>query len=99
MVASIGKIASPPQGVSYDMLAGYYVKDDPVRQRRRDPAPPVRDDTLFALKLVLSPAIVGGDDRIVEAHDRAVGIDLMPRAIALASRLPPPYIPSGLEEG
>ncbi|MCY3771274.1 MAG: hypothetical protein OXG98_04550 [Gemmatimonadetes bacterium] len=47
----------------------------------------------------MSPAIVGGDDRIVEAHDRAVGIDLMPRAIALASRSPPPYIPSGLEEG
>ena len=32
MVASIGKIASPSQGVSYYEKDGYYAKDDPAHR-------------------------------------------------------------------
>lgn len=30
MVASIGVVASPPQGLSYDQRDGYYARDDPA---------------------------------------------------------------------
>ena len=109
MVASIGKIASPAQGV------GYFEKDDgahreasawtgrgaealglsgPVdpqafrrvlegevpggrRLGRKEPDGtvkhrPGRDVTLSAPKSVSVMAMVGGDGRIVEAHDKAV---------------------------
>ena len=117
MVASIGVIASPSQGVSYYERDGYYTKDDPAHkeasawagkgagelglsgpvdpddlqgrarrqgagrsasgqegQGRRDPAPSGagRDVTLSAPKSVSLMALVGGDERIVASHDRAV---------------------------
>ncbi|MDE0032349.1 MAG: relaxase domain-containing protein [Deltaproteobacteria bacterium] len=116
MVASIGKIASPSQGVSYYERDGYYAKDDPAHREasawagkgaeelglsgpvdpdtfrailegrvpggrqlgRKDPDGsihhrPGRDVTLSAPKSVSVMALVGGDERIVAAHDRAVG--------------------------
>ena len=119
MVASIGKIASPAQGVGYFEKDGYYAKDDgahreasawagrgaaalglsgpvdPERFRsvlegevpggrrlgRREidgsiTHRPGRDVTLSAPKSVSLMAMVGGDDRIVEAHDRAVSATL-----------------------
>ena len=115
MVASIGKIASPAQGVGYFEKDGYYTKDDgahreasawagrgaealglagPVdpeafrrvlegevpggrRLGRKEPDGsithrPGRDVTLNAPKSVSLMAMVGGDERIVAAHDRAV---------------------------
>ena len=109
-VASIGRIASPSQGVSY------YEKDGPAHREARAwagkgaEAPrlsspvepeafrgflegevpggrrlgrrdlngnihhrPGRDVTLSAPKSVSLMALVGGDERIVAAHDRAVG--------------------------
>ena len=115
MVASIGKIASPSQGVSYYERDGYYAKDDPAHKEASawvgkgaevlglsgpvDPATfkgvlegkvpdgphlgkrgldgvihhrPGRDITLSAPKSVSLMAMVGGDERIVAAHDRAV---------------------------
>ena len=115
MVASIGVIASPSQGVSYYERDGYYAKDDPAHReasawagrgaealdltgpvdpdtfqtvlegkvpggphlgkRGRDGEVqhrPGRDVTLSAPKSVSLMALVGGDERIVAAHDRAV---------------------------
>ena len=115
MVASIGVIASPSQGVSYYERDGYYAKDDPAHleasawagkgaealgfsgpvdpdtfkvvlegkvpdgphlgKRDKDGEihhRPGRDVTLSAPKSVSLMALVGGDDRIVAAHDRAV---------------------------
>ena len=115
MVASIGKIASPSQGVGYFEKDGYYARDDgahreasawagrgaealglsgPVDPERfrsvlEGEVPggrrlgrkeidgtiahrPGRDVTLSAPKSVSLMAMVGGDERIVEAHDRAV---------------------------
>ena len=119
MVASIGKIASPSQGVGYFEKDGYYAKDDGAHREASawagkgaaelglsgpvDPdrfrsvlggeGPggrrlgrkelgggivhrPGRDVTLSAPKSVSLMAMVGGDDRIVEAHDRAVAATL-----------------------
>ena len=116
MVASIGKIASPTQGVSYFEKDGYYAKDDaahrgasawagkgaaalglsgPVepeafqkvlegevpggrRLGRKEMDGtinhrPGRDVTLSAPKSGSLMAMVGGDERIVDAHERAVG--------------------------
>ena len=115
MVASIGKIASPSQGVSYYERDGYYARDDPEHKEASawagrgaeelglsgpvDPDAfkailegqvpggrqlgrkdfdgnihhrPGRDVTLSAPKSVSLMALVGGDERIVAAHDRAV---------------------------
>ena len=115
MVASIGKIGSPSQGVSYFEKDGYYAKDDaahreasawygggaqamglsgPVEpdafekvlegyvpdgrqlgRKERDGSinhRPGVDVTLSAPKSVSLAALVGGDRRIVKAHDRAV---------------------------
>ena len=115
MVASIGVIASPSQGVSYYQRDGYYARDDPAHLEASawagkgaeelglsgpvDPdtfqailegkvpgAPhlgrrgkdgeiehrPDRDVTMSAPKSVSLMALMGGDERIVEAHDRAV---------------------------
>ena len=115
MVASIGKIASPAQGVGYFEKDGYYAKDDAAHREASawegkgaealglsgPVAPeafqrvlegevpggrrlgrkeidgsishrPGRDVTLSASKSVSLMALVGGDERIVEAHDRAV---------------------------
>ena len=115
MVASIGRIASPSQGVSYLEQDGYYAKNDPAHREasawagrgaealglagpvdadafravlegrvpggrqlgRRDSQGnilhrPGRDLTLSAPKSVSLLALVGGDERIVAAHDRAV---------------------------
>ena len=115
MVASIGKIASPAQGVGYFEKDGYYAKEDAAHREASawagkgaealglsgpvDPERfravlegevpggrrlgrkeidgsvthrPGRDVTLSAPKSVSLMAMVGGDDRIVEAHDRAV---------------------------
>ena len=115
MVASIGVIASPSQGVSYYEKDGYYARDDAAHKEASawagrggeelgltgpvDPATfkavvegkvpdgpqlgkrgrdgqihhrPGRDVTLSAPKSVSLMALVGGDDRIVAAHDRAV---------------------------
>lgn len=115
MVASIGKIGSPSQGVAYFERDGYYDRDDaahldasartgrgaealglsgPVDPERfrsvlDGEVPggrrlgcreiggnivhrPGRDVTLSAPKSVSLMALVGGDDKIVEAHDRAV---------------------------
>ena len=115
MVASIGKIASPAQGVGYFEKDGYYARDDAVHREASawagkgaealglsgpvDPERfravlegevpggrrlgrkeidggithrPGRDVTLSAPKSVSLMAMVGGDERIVEAHDRAV---------------------------
>ena len=115
MVASIGVIASPSQGVSYYEKDGYYARDDPAHREASawagkgagelglsgpvDPGTfqavlegkvpdgphlgkkdkdgeihhrPGRDVTLSAPKSVSLMALVGGDERIVAAHDRAV---------------------------
>ena len=115
MVASIGVIASPSQGVAYYEKDGYYARDDPAHKEasawagrgaealdltgpvdpkifqtvlegkvpdgphlgKRDKDGeihhrPGRDVTLSAPKSVSLMALVGGDDRIVAAHDRAV---------------------------
>ena len=115
MVASIGKIASPAQGVGYFERDGYYARDDGAHREASawagrgaaalglegpvDPEAfrrvlegevpggrrlgckeldgsithrPGRDVTLSAPKSVSVMALVGGDDRIVEAHDKAV---------------------------
>ena len=119
MVASIGKIASPSQGVSYFEKDGYYARDDAAHRDASawagkgaaalglsgpvDPEAfrrvlegevpggrrlgrkemdggirhrPGRDVTLSAPKSVSLMAIVGGDERIVDAHDRAVATTL-----------------------
>ena len=117
MVASIGAVASPAQGVAYYERDGYYAKDDPAhrdasawvgkgaealglegpvdpdtfkdvlagevpdgtgrRLGRRDRDGnvhhrPGRDVTFSAPKSVSLAALIGGDGRIVAAHDRAV---------------------------
>ena len=115
MVASIGAIASPSQGVAYYEKDGYYAKDDPAHREasswegkgaealelagpidaeifqtvlegkvpggphlgKRDKDGeihhrPGRDVTLSAPKSVSLMALVGGDERILAAHDRAV---------------------------
>ena len=115
MVASIGVIASPSQGVAYFEKDGYYARNDPAHReasawagkgaealglsgpvdtdafqgvlegkvpdgprlgrRGRDGElhhRPGRDVTLSAPKSVSLMALVGGDERIVAAHDRAV---------------------------
>ena len=115
MVASIGKIASPAQGVTYYERDGYYAKDDPTHReasawagkgadalglsgpvdpdtfqavlegkvpegpqlgkRGKDGAihhRPGRDVTLSAPESVSLAALVGGDDRVIAAHDAAV---------------------------
>ena len=115
MVASIGKIASPAQGVSYFERDGYFAKDDPAHREASawagkgadalrlsgpvDPDDlravlegkvpdgpqlgkwgkdgtihhrPGRDVTLSAPKSVSLAALVGGDDRVIAAHDAAV---------------------------
>ena len=115
MVASIGVVASPSQGVSYYQRDGYYARDDPAHleasawagkgaealglsgpvdpdtfqgilegkvpdgpylgRRGKDGEiehRPGRDVTMSAPKSVSLVAMVGGDERIVEAHDRAV---------------------------
>ena len=119
MVASIGKIASPAQGVGYFEKDGYYTKDDGAHREASawagrgaealglagpvDPDAfrrvlegevpggrrlgrkeidgsvthrPGRDVTLSAPKSVSLMAMVGGDERVVAAHDRAVGATL-----------------------
>ena len=118
MVASIGVVASPSQGVTYYERDGYYAKGDPEHKAGSawagkgaeelglsgevDPDTfkailegkvpdgegrqlgrinregnvehrPGRDVTLSAPKSVSLVALIGGDKRIVEAHDRAVG--------------------------
>ena len=115
MVASIGKVGSPSQGVSYFEKDGYYAKDDPLHReasawygrgaesmglsgpvepeafehvlegrvpggrrlgrRERDGTihhRPGVDVTLSAPKSVSVAALVGGDRRIIKAHDKAV---------------------------
>ncbi len=115
MVVSIGKIASPAQGVSYFERDGYYAKDDPAHKAASawagkgaealgllgpvDPDTfrailegkvpdgpqlgkrgkdgtihhrPGRDVTLSAPKSVSLAALVGGDDRVIAAHDASV---------------------------
>ncbi len=117
MVASIGAVASPAQGVAYYERDGYYARDDsahrnasawfgkgaealglegPVdadtfkdvlagkvpdgtgrRLGRRDKEGnvhhrPGRDVTFSAPKSVSLAALIGGDGRVVAAHDRAV---------------------------
>ena len=115
MVASIGIVASPSQGVAYFEKDGYYARNDPVHREasawagkgaealglsgpvdpdtfrailegrvpggrqlgRKDPDGsihhrPGRDVTLSAPKSVSLMALVGGDERIVAVHDRAV---------------------------
>ncbi len=114
MVASIGVIVSPSQGVAYYEKDGYYARDDrehreasawvgrgvealdltgpvdaeifrTVLEGRVPDGPhlgkrgrdgeihhrPGRDVTLSAPKSVSLMALVGGDERIVAAHDRA----------------------------
>ena len=114
MGASIGKIASPSQGVSYYEKDGYYARDDPAHRkasawavkgaealgsrvqwsRRRSggfskgrfradagwgartstaTSTTGRAVTLSAPKSVSLLALMGGDERIVAAHDRVVG--------------------------
>ena len=117
MVASIGAVASPSQGISYYERDGYYAKDDPAHREASawrgqgaeslglDGAVdadqfqkilngeipdgsgqrlgkrgkggtvhhrPGRDVTFSAPKSVSLAALVGGDWRVVDAHDRAV---------------------------
>ncbi len=117
MVASIGAVASPAQGVTYYERDGYYARDDPAHKEgsawfgkgaealglegpvdadtfedvlagevpdgtgrrlgRRDRDGnvhhrPGRDVTFSAPKSVSLAALVGGDGRVVAAHDRAV---------------------------
>ena len=143
MVASIGKIASPSQGVGYFEKDGYYAKDDgahreasawagrgaealglsgpvdPERFRsvlegevpggrrlgRREidgtiAHRPGRDVTLSAPKSVSLMARVGGDGRIVEAHDRAVTASrstsaALTRLIRETTRLSPDFERAG----
>ena len=116
MVASIGKITSAAQGVSYFEKDGYYARDDAAHKEasawagkgaaaldlsgRVEPDAfqrilegevpggrrlgrkeidgsithrPGRDVTLSAPKSVSLMAMVGGDQRIIDAHDKAVG--------------------------
>ena len=118
MVASIGAVASPSQGMRYYETDGYYAKDSPEHRNASawagrgaaglglegpvDPDAfqavlegevpdgsgrrlgrrigdgeirhrPGRDLTFSAPKSVSLAALVGGDARIVEAHDRAAG--------------------------
>ena len=122
MVASIGAVASPAQGVSYYERDGYYAKEDPAHREAStwagkgaealglsgyvDPdvfgdilegaVPdgsgrrlgrrlgdgtirhrPGRDVTFSAPKSVSLAALIGGDARIVAAHDAAVGKTLV----------------------
>ncbi len=117
MVASIGAVASPAQGVTYYERDGYYARDDPAHKEgsawfgrgaealglegpvdadtfkgvlagevpdgtgrrlgRRDKDGnvhhrPGRDVTFSAPKSVSLAALIGGDRRVVAAHDRAV---------------------------
>ena len=117
MVASIGAVASPAQGVTYYEKDGYYARDDPehreasawagkgaealglsgavdpdifedvlegtvpdgsgrrLGRREKDGTVshrPGRDVTFSAPKSVSIAALIGGDDRIVGAHDAAV---------------------------
>ena len=115
MVASIGAVAAPSQGVSYYERDGYYAKDDPdhrdasawagkgadalglsgpvdpdvftaILEGRVPDGPqlgrpgkdgefvhrPGRDLTLSAPKSVSLAALVGGDERVADAHGRAV---------------------------
>ena len=117
MVASIGAVASPAQGVSYYERDGYYAKEDPAHREASawvgkgadalglsgpvDPdvfsgilegtVPdgsgrrlgrrlgdgtidhrPGRDVTFSAPKSVSIAALIGGDERVVAAHDAAV---------------------------
>ena len=115
VVASIGKIGSASQGVSYFEKAGYYAKGDEahrdasawygrgvqaiglsgaveseafekvlegfvpdgrqLRRKERDGSihhRPGVDVTLSAPKSVSLAALVGGDRRIIKAHDKAV---------------------------
>ena len=117
MVASIGAVASPAQGVSYYERDGYYAREDPAHREASawvgtgaealglsgpvDPdifcgilegaVPdgsgrrlgrrlgdgtidhrPGRDVTFSASKSVSLAALIGGDERIVDAHDDAV---------------------------
>ena len=117
MVASIGAVASPAQGVSYYERDGYYAREDPAHREASawvgkgaealglsgpvDPdifsdvlegaVPdgsgrrlgrrlgdgtichrPGRDVTFSASKSVSLAALIGGDGRIVAAHDAAV---------------------------
>ena len=115
MVASIGAVASPSQGVSYYERDGYYAKDDAAHREASawrgrgaealglsgavDPDAfkeilegkvpdgprlgridrdgsmhhrPGRDVTFSAPKSVSLVGLVGGDARVVDAHDRAV---------------------------
>ena len=117
MVASIGAVASPAQGVSYYERDGYYAKEDPAHEEASawagkgaealglsgsvDPdvfgdilegaVPdgsgqrlgrrlgngtishrPGRDITFSAPKSVSLAALIGGDARVVAAHDAAV---------------------------
>ena len=117
MVASIGAVASPAQGVSYYERDGYYATEDPAHREASawagkgaealglsgpvDPDDfsgilegtvpdgsgrrlgrrlgdgaidhrPGRDVTFSAPKSVSIAALIGGDARIVAAHDAAV---------------------------
>ena len=117
MVASIGAVASPAQGVSYYERDGYYAQEDPAHREASawagkgaealglsgsvDPdvfsgilegaVPdgsgrrlgrrlgdgtihhrPGRDVTFSAPKSVSIAALIGGDERVVAAHDAAV---------------------------
>ena len=117
MVASIGAVASPAQGVTYYERDGYYARDDPAHKEgsawagkgaealgldgpvdadifkdvlagevpdgtgrrlgRKDREGnvhhrPGRDVTFSAPKSVSLAALIGGDGRVVAAHDRAV---------------------------
>ena len=115
MVASIGAVAAPSQGISYYERDGYYAKDDAAhreasawrgrgaqalglsgavdadafKQVLEGKVPggprlgrvdrdgrihhrPGRDVTLSAPKSVSLVGLIGGDDRVVDAHDRAV---------------------------
>ena len=117
MVASIGAVASPSQGITYYERDGYYARDDPAHKEgsawfgkgaealglegpvdaetfkdllagevpdetgrrlgRKDKDGnvhhrPGRDITFSAPKSVSLAALIGGDRRVVAAHDRAV---------------------------
>ena len=119
MIASIGVIASPSQGVGYYQRDGYYARDDPAHleasawagkgaealglsgpvdpdtfqailegkvldgphlgRRGKDGEiqhRPGCDVTMSAPKSVSLMALMGGDEQIVEAHDRAVNTTL-----------------------
>ena len=117
MVASIGAVSAPSQGVTYYERDGYYARDDPAHKEgsawagkgaealglegpvdadifkdvlagevpdgtgrrlgRKDKDGnvhhrPGRDVTFSAPKSVSLAALIGGDGRVVAAHDRAV---------------------------